>query len=394
MISYFNIDISRIPKELNMIFEIISKNNCKENNLKIDDTTSAIDWKLFLDLAFHHRVYPILYSRLKNMDEKVVPSFVTQFLYQQYKINTLQMLQLSSEIEHIDNIFKDNNIKSLFLKGPFLSKELYGDLSLRPSSDIDILVPINELVSVNKILLDNGYIHEAELHTVLGDWKWRHHHREYFNNEKGIKVEIHWRLNPGPGKEPSFNEMWERKRISKISSKTVNYLGKEDLFLFLVCHGARHGWSRIRWLVDIDKIIRNDLDWVLLLKLLKRFNYVHIAGQAIILSSAHLNTPIPKEVNMLKIGKRAKKLAEAASFYFENMVNIHSPPVPKNIAIYHRNHLFSLMSFQQKFLFGISCMYPYPTDVETLPLPERFHFLYFVLRPFLWVWRKTKHATT
>ena len=96
---------------------------------------------------------------------------------------------------------------------------------------------------------------------VLNDWKWRHHHITYFHPQKKIKLEVHWRLNPGPGKEPCFNELWERKRISSLTSFPVYFLGREDLFLFLVSHGARHGWSRLRWLVDIHQLVKQELDW-------------------------------------------------------------------------------------------------------------------------------------
>ncbi|WP_432704959.1 nucleotidyltransferase family protein [Bacillus cereus] len=33
-------------------------------------------------------------------------------------------------------------------------------------------------------------------------------------------------------------------------------LGEEDLFFFLVVHEARHGWFHLRWLKDIDLLIR------------------------------------------------------------------------------------------------------------------------------------------
>lgn len=78
-----------------------------------------------------------------------------------------------------------------------------------------------------------------------------------FSSPEKIKVEIHWRLNPGPGREPSFNELWERKAISSITTNQPIYiLGNMDLFLFLVSHGARHGWSRLRWLEDIDMLLK------------------------------------------------------------------------------------------------------------------------------------------
>ena len=90
---------------------------------------------------------------------------------------------------------------------------------------------------------------------MLNDWKWREHHLSYFHPEKGIQLEIHWRLHPPPSKEPSFEELWKRKRKSELTTYPVYFLGQEDLFLYLITHGARHGWFRLRWLIDIDKMV-------------------------------------------------------------------------------------------------------------------------------------------
>ena len=97
-------------------------------------------------------------------------------------------------------------------------------------------------------------------------------------------------------------------------------------------------------------------------------------------------------MKVLVSGKTVKQLAQEAIFYLEEMINLHTDPVPENVAKYHKRHLFSLMSNKQKIFFIMSFLYPYPEDAETLPLPKYLHFLYFPLRPFLWVWRKNKEA--
>ena len=48
-------------------------------------------------------------------------------------------------MEQINKLCNENKIPLLFLKGPVLAKELYGDISLRTSSDLDILIPIHKL---------------------------------------------------------------------------------------------------------------------------------------------------------------------------------------------------------------------------------------------------------
>lgn len=383
----FSLDLALLPKELRFLLEMMKVGN--DNSLLINSMTN-IDWNRFLELARHHRVYPLLYKKLKEIDEKLVPPYVVQSLYEEYHKNTFRMLHLSGETECLSRLFTESKIRTLFLKGPVLGFELYGDISNRTSADIDILIPINDLDHMEEILLKIGYEKNDYILSVLNDWKWRHHHATYFHPNKRIKIEIHWRLNPGPAKEPSFDELWERRRISSLTSYPVYFLGREDLFLFLVTHGARHGWSRLRWLADIDQIVSKGLDWKALILLLKKFQYLHVGGQALILVSQLLNTTIIAEINSLTVGIRSRRLAQDALFYFKKMVNLHTNPIPEEVARYHRWHLFSLMSNQQKLLFIMSFLYPYPEDAEILPLPEKLHFLYFPLRPLLWIWRKTR----
>jgi hypothetical protein len=386
----FRMDVSQFPKELTLLLSLMKMENGESILLNNKDWLNDIDWDQFLQLARHHRIYPVLYRKLKAMDQTWIPQHVAQTLRRDYQVNTFQMLHLSAEMEYLCMQFSESNIRSLVLKGPVLAADLYGDISLRTSGDLDILVSIHDLDRVEELLIRIGYAKDEYIQTVLNDWKWRHHHITFFHFQKGTKIEIHWRLGPGPGKEPGYSELWERKRKSTITNNPVYYLGKEDLFLFLVSHGARHGWSRLRWLADIDQISRQNLNYTNLHQLLKRYQLLHIGAQALILASKLLDTPLTAEMKSISTEKRGARLAHDALFYIRQVVNLHTDPVPEDVAKYHKHHLFSLMSKQQKVLFIMSFLYPYPEDAETFSLPKRLHFLYFALRPILWVWRKTK----
>ncbi|MBU7593505.1 nucleotidyltransferase domain-containing protein [Metabacillus halosaccharovorans] len=380
----YTLKTDNVPKELLIILDII-KGNKITTELLIDT-----DWKLFTQLLIHHRLYPLIYPRLKDYDQSFFPSHILQIISYKYRMNTIEMLKLSGEMIELDSLFTNNEIMSIFLKGPALALEIYGDISLRTSGDLDILVSIDQLESVNVLLCKVGYKKDEYFSTTLDDWKWRHHHLTYYHSEKGIKLEVHWRLNPGPSKEPSFRELWERSSRVSFSGHSIHLLGKEDLFLFLVTHGARHGWSRLRWLVDIHKLINKDVDCPSLINRLKKYDYMRIGGQSIILSNQLLNTSIDKYMTNEIISNCSKKLANEAVFYLERMINLHSEPLPEDVSNFHKKHMFHLLSFRQKLLLILSFLYPYPDDVDVLPLPKRLHFLYFPLRPFLWSWRRVK----
>ncbi|MFD1040639.1 nucleotidyltransferase family protein [Virgibacillus byunsanensis] len=389
----FNLNLTNIPRELRLIIELLKNKSATQLHTNNPELFNDIDWNSFIDLTMHHRVYPVLFSKLKETCDDVIPYSIIKSLSQQYKKNTFQMLHLSGEMERVSKLFSIQEIPLLFLKGPVLAQELYGDISLRTSSDLDMLIPIDQLEKAEAVLVEQGYEKDDYIQTVLNDWKWRHHHVTFFHRQKQIKVEVHWRLNPGPAKEPSFHALWQRKTQSSLTSFPVYLLGKEDLFLFLVSHGSRHGWSRLRWLMDIYQLIKTEIDWKETNGLLRKYGYHRAGGQGLILASKLLGKKTNKEIISLTTKKSTNRLAQQAVFYLERKVNLHTDPVPETIARYHKRHLFSLMSTQQKFMFMVSFLHPYPEDAETLALPKLFHFLYFPLRPLLWAWRKTrKHA--
>ena len=86
-----------------------------------------------------------------------------------------------------------------------------------------------------------GYVKDDYIETILNDWKWRHHHVTYIHPKKEVKVEVHWRLNPGQGKEPSFQNYGIEKEISLLTTKPIYFLGKEDL-IFISCFPWSTTW--------------------------------------------------------------------------------------------------------------------------------------------------------
>ncbi len=385
-----SLNLSALPKELRLILFILKPEADLSALQHQKELITNLDWDHFLRLAFYHGVFPLLYLKLKKLENNWLPQSVLEALHRAYRNNTMKMLYLTYELEQICKLFGEQNLRLLQLKGPVLAVELYGNISLRKSVDLDILVDINDLERVEQLLKANGYLKEEFFTTVLDDWKWRIHHMNFVHPKTKIKLEIHWRLHPGPGKEPSFDDLWERRQVSSLTSYSAYYFDLEDLFLHLVTHGARHGWSRLAWIIDIDKILKQKLDLVKLKSLLKKYQCLHIGGQALILVAQLLNTPLKEEMLALEVGTKSTKLAQDALFYLKQMVDLHADDVPEEISNFHKRHLFALMSKRQKIVFIMSMLYPYPEDAETLPLPKRLHFLYVPLRPVLWTWRKMK----
>lgn len=371
----FQLDLTLMPKELKVLLELIKDNNDEHIYQHKNEWFASIDWNYFLQLAMHHRIYPLVYLKLKEVASELTPSHVLQALQIEYKKNTFQMLHLSGEMERVSKLFTENKIRSLFLKGPVVAHDLYGDISLRTSKDLDILIPETDLAKTENLLLLEGYEKE-EVPTVLNEIKWRHHHIAYFHPKKKIQIEIHWRLHPRPMKEPEFEELWERKRTSSLTKHPVSILGKEDLFLYLIAHGARHGWFRLRWLKDIDQMFKKEMDGKKVSLFIKTYQYQRLLGQAYVLVNQLLDNSLEK---VMVSKKYLKRITCQAYTYIVNAEDF----------IYPNKYLFSLQPTIQKIYFMMILFYPHSIDTKTLALPKPLYFLYFFLRPLLCVWRKT-----
>jgi hypothetical protein len=288
---------------------------------------------------------------------------------------------------HIGQKLAGHNIRSLFLKGPVLAQDLYGDISLRTSRDLDFMVPIEQLAEADDLMAAEGYVKINEFDSILGDWKWREHHYTYDHPGKNIKIEMHWRMGPGPSTEPDFEELWTRARRSPLGEH-VHYLGREDLFLFLAAHGARHAWSRLRWLLDIKQLLAQQPDYSALIRLLHQYSYDSMGGQTVILASALLKAPVDPALSVLADKPKARRLAEQALFYVARMVNLNDPPLEPEVERHYKSYQPAILTPWHRFLHFAGFLYPYAADARTLPLPKPLHVLYFPLRPFLWTYRK------
>nr|WP_240353485.1 nucleotidyltransferase family protein [Cohnella algarum] len=81
---------------------------------KIDDGT---DWFLFLKLVEFHRVYPSIRHILQSVNRTIVPKQVSEEIHRLCVSNTLQMLYLTAELDRVNELFENNRVRALSLKG-------------------------------------------------------------------------------------------------------------------------------------------------------------------------------------------------------------------------------------------------------------------------------------
>lgn len=81
----FGLNVEFMSKELNLLFTILKLQDDEIMQTYSNEWFSDIDWEVFLEQAVHHRVYPVIYQKLKQVDEELIPSHIVQILNRKYK---------------------------------------------------------------------------------------------------------------------------------------------------------------------------------------------------------------------------------------------------------------------------------------------------------------------
>ena len=117
----------------------------------------------------------------------------------------------------------------------------------------------------------------------------------------------------------------------------------------------------------------------------RRYHVSHIGAQVYLLADALLAKQLPFNGHATK---KSYQLAEDALFLMINEIDIHDDQLSRRYSQRADEYYQSIMTKRQKLFRLIGALYPCIDDAKTLPLPKPLHFLYFPLRPFLWIWRQ------
>ncbi|KAB7671715.1 nucleotidyltransferase family protein [Bacillus sp. B1-b2] len=378
---YREIKIDNCPIEFQFLLNLL--NEQKNATKLIEEYALKVNWGEFMNLVTFHKVYPAIYIKIAESNSQLIPSMIREQLQILYMKNTIDMLNLTKELEQINEMLQKEHIRMLTLKGPILSYYLFENLSSRTSKDLDILISFNDLEKTIMILQLLGYEKGYEPPKKIKNWKKRVHHIEMINKDRNCKVEIHWALHPGPSKEPSFEELWEKRKAISVTDKTVYILDEGMLFYYLITHGARHGWFRIRWLLDITRMLNANVNLENCPIEIKENKSSHLFGQTMLLLGK-LGLFVPNK----KIGytEKEKYLAFHAFQFMKERIHFYSPP-NKEWEKIAKTYLYQIKPTLQKWRYVAWKFNRNSFDAEVLPLPRALHFLYIPLRPFLWGWR-------
>ena len=354
---------------------------------------APLDWSRLLRVARRHQVIGLVHEGLTRA-QLDVPSEVAQEIGAQAATLVRENLDIARESLRLQRLFDDADLPVLFVKGAALAVLTFGNLGLRASQDIDLLVPYEILPAATALILRAGHrrfdpspdIGDGQLRLVMPLRK----DLGFVDQETGLQIELHWRLFLNPHAMAEVSITVASRFVPLAGAQGLLTLGEEDLFAYLCIHGALHWWNRLKWLADINALLASTpADGVeRLVRAAEAREAGRAAAQALLLCQRLLDTPLPDRL-MARLGKgaTARWLEETALNAMTTGGGEYDPHEVRFGTTRGSLSTFLLSDSWRYQLAELGVQLTNPTDVLTLPLPQSLRFLYPVLRLPLWVWR-------
>ncbi|HYM79145.1 MAG TPA: nucleotidyltransferase family protein [Candidatus Dormibacteraeota bacterium] len=255
---------------------------------------SPIRWKSLSDLAGHHGVQPLLCQALSGVDQ--VPQDEMVALKQSYQTNLHKALFLSRELIRIVESLSTSGIDVIPYKGLALAETLYGDIALRQSGDIDLLVRAINVPRIKQVVRELGYEPHAPLSPAQERAYLRSGYEYAFDGSAGRNLlEVQWAIQPRfYAVDFDLEGLFRRAVTVTVAGHSMKTPSSEDLFIVLALHAAKHVWGRLIWLSDLARIITlRELNWEWIGVQAREIGIVRVLRVTLALANRVLEMPIP-----------------------------------------------------------------------------------------------------
>ena len=237
---------------------------------------------------------------------------------QTFDIDTLYLLQSSlylTEILKVKQLFEQNRISYLFLKGLPLHLLFEGKLPRRVYADCDILIDKQEFSLVKKLFIKAGY-HRANFDLSDAHKRLRDKDPEisFIKTIKDFPVifDIHLEavfmmtqlgqleaLYPQKLLDSYSQHLLDNKRMVKIQGEVYPILGKEDLFIYLLLHLFHHNFRGAYRYDLILKVLRKGrLNWDVVEAILIRYRLENFAYASLLLLCKYYQPKLPIQARL------------------------------------------------------------------------------------------------
>jgi hypothetical protein len=350
----------------------------------------GMDWTEYLRLVDRHRTPALSWAALKRVPGLEIPEPARQELQKRSDACRMQAVRHCIHLARMLKAFNRAGIPVMPMKGPILSLELYGDVGLRQSHDLDLMVTPEDLARVQACLESMGWRQDAAWFP-LSPRQWEQHlrmeqHLNFIDPQRECPLELHWRF---IWDQPGLNSArWARSVSSVWQGCAYQAMNPIDQVLYLCCHGAEHAWSRAKWLGDLARIhaVAN-VDWEAAMEQARASRQ----EKPLLLSLRLLHMlhalPVPRlpgnpweQLSPFLVDSPLYTLQMDRDPFAVGGLDL----LPDRLRFFrYERQILPRKNWRESLSELAYCR----EDFGVLRLPDRLFWAYAPLRPFLWVWR-------
>ena len=229
-------------------------------NLQVPDLSSLDerDWAVLNDLAGQHRLKPLLHAQ--HGTNSVVPLTARADWRKTHRAAALQAMLARRELIECARLLEAAGLAPIALKGAWLSCHAYPQAALRPMRDLDLLVPLAQVLDGYAVLLAAGFAELGPPEMPLSEVIRLDKHLPPLVAPRGSIVELHHRLWEPDGRldhaTPNQDEAALRAR-AVIDDDGIRYLASQDTLSHLIIHAV---YSHR---LDCGPLLLADIDFLL-----------------------------------------------------------------------------------------------------------------------------------
>ncbi len=265
-----------------------------------DILRKELNWDSLYRQAEKFGLIPIVYFTLHKISPEQVPGPILCRMKEIYLGSMTRSMIQTRDLLQIIQCCREHEIPVIPYKGVVLSQQIYGDIGLRISSDIDIIVRRQDVVRTKALLLSQGYTTSLSLTPAQDEKFLKVHSEHHFGHSCKTMVDIHWQFISGYYLDP-FEEdrIWSGLKGVFLEGQDIATLSTEMLIISLCIHGAKHQWKNTDMICDLAGVIASgkDINWELVFSTAREKRIERILFLGLWLAEVVMKTEFPQGVS-------------------------------------------------------------------------------------------------
>ncbi|HMR82816.1 MAG TPA: nucleotidyltransferase family protein [Niabella sp.] len=348
---------------------------------------NTVNWEYVKYLSRYHRIAPIVY---KTLAAASLPTETALQIKQKHLYLIQQSFKRALETEWIINLLQENSISCAPYKGIAFSRQFYGDIVSRESSDIDLIIIPDRFDKVIELMEANGYRFENRVeynyyNEAIFSRRKDLNFNKYKNNTREFHVEFHWRITNNAlliKKETNTLLFQNNEDILLAKNKVKGLNANAHYMAILIHHSTSDGFSVLRNIIDIGQAVsdQSSLDTAYIKKCLNDFNLTKAGEICNFLCKELLGIILPFTIdNKKNISAKVKK------YFIEQLLQKKRIGDYLKVTLYRKSIFYLKSSARDKISYLIASFRlrfkPSVKDLRIFKFPKTLHFLYFIIKP-------------